>query len=317
MKQAEIIATKLQLVGVDISLDEVVDLIESRAQEFSISEEVATPLVENELIAEYDLDLNTYENAAATDIPYVYIEDLDTPDEFVQLVAVVDDLWETYDDQIQQMGTLSDETGRIKFTVWEVADQPLLEEGTIYHFWNVVVKEHNGELELKLTSKSGIQRLNGDDYDVSEYTGRNEDTVTFTGVITRIEPGSGLIERCSAEDCTHVLKNGHCSVHGNVDGEDDLRVKAVIDNGTEHRRVTMTTDIVETLLGILVEDAVSHPDIDVDQEIHQTFVGQYADCSLVEYEHNSYVSSIELNADLDAGDIIELYELADELRYTL
>lgn len=317
MKQAELIATKLQLVDVDITVDEVAELITDRAEEFSIDIEMATPLIEKELIAKYDLDLNVYENTTATEVPYAYIEDLDSPDEFVQVVAIVDDLWDEYDDRIQQVGTLADDTGRIKFTVWNIADQPLLERGTVYHIWNAVVKEYNGKLELKITAKSDIEQLTGENYDVSEYVGTDHESTPFSGVVTRIEHGSGLVERCSVDDCTRVLKNGHCSEHGNVEGEDDLRIKAIVDNGSEYRRVTMTTEVVETLLGFRLQDALSHPDIDVDEEIHQCLVGQYADCMLVEYEHNNYVSSIELNADPDGHGIIELYDYADELRYIL
>ena len=96
-----------------------------------------------------------------------------------------------------------------------------------------------------------------------------------------------------------------------------MSVKAIIDNGSEHRRITLTTDVVETLLGFSVNDAVSHPDIDVDEAIHDVLVAQYADCALVEYDTNSYVADIILNGPQKAEDIEDLRNRADEMKYTL
>lgn len=317
MKTAEILAKKFNIVGVEISASEITEQIKTQADEFDISEELAAPLVESEIIATHDLDLETYESTTATDVSYEFIEDVSSPDKFIQAIVIVDDLWDTYDDRIQQMGIVSDETGRIKFTVWDIAGQPDLEEGAIYHLWNVVVKEHNGELELKITAKSEIEQLTDGDFDVSQYVSDSQDTTRFSGVITQIEPGSGLIERCSVEGCTRVLKNGHCSEHGSVDAVDDLRVKAIVDNGTDHQRITLTTDVVETLLGFSVDDVVSHPDIDVDETIHDVLVAQYADCGLIEYDTNSYVADIELNGLQKAEHIEDLRDRADEMKYIL
>ncbi|NIS36957.1 MAG: replication factor A, partial [Actinobacteria bacterium] len=67
--------------------------------------------------------------------------------------------------------------------------------------------------------------------------------------------GSGLIKRCPEEDCTRVLQNGRCAEHGEVEGEFDLRIKGVLDDGEEVYEVLFDKDGTEELTGISIEEA--------------------------------------------------------------
>jgi replication factor A1 len=73
-----------------------------------------------------------------------------------------------------------------------------------------------------------------------------------------IQSGSGLIKRCPDEDCTRVLQNGRCSEHGEVEGEFDLRIKGVLDDGEEVTEVIFDQEATEALTGITLEEAKEH-----------------------------------------------------------
>jgi replication factor A1 len=52
-----------------------------------------------------------------------------------------------------------------------------------------------------------------------------------------------------------VLQNGRCSEHGEVDGEFDLRVKGVLDNGTDVHEVIFNQEMTEELAGVSLDEA--------------------------------------------------------------
>src|SRR5207249_12267474 len=53
--------------------------------------------------------------------------------------------------------------------------------------------------------------------------------VTVRGILIDLREGSGLVYRCP--ECRWVLRKGACRLHGEVKGEPDLRVKAVLEIG--------------------------------------------------------------------------------------
>ena len=83
--------------------------------------------------------------------------------------------------------------------------------------------------------------------------GDNDETVE--GALVDIQSGSGLIKRCPEEGCTRVLQNGRCSEHGEVEGEFDLRIKGVLDDGDEVHEVIFDQDATEELTGITLDEA--------------------------------------------------------------
>ena len=82
-----------------------------------------------------------------------------------------------------------------------------------------------------------------------------DDDVTVEGALVDIQSGSGLIKRCPEEECTRVLQNGRCSEHGEVEGEFDLRIKGVLDDGEDVHEVLFDQDATEELTGITLEAA--------------------------------------------------------------
>ncbi|MFB6177808.1 MAG: hypothetical protein ABEI99_11825, partial [Halobaculum sp.] len=91
---------------------------------------------------------------------------------------------------------------------------------------------------------------------------------------------SGLIKRCPEDECTRVLQNGRCSEHGQVDGQFDLRVKAVLDDGEAVHEVIFDEEATEQLTGISLAEAkqMAQDALDttvVEEEIRELITGRY------------------------------------------
>jgi replication factor A1 len=174
---------------------------------------------------------------------------------------------------VGQVGLLGDETGTIKFTKWAKSDLPELTEGESYRLENVVTDEYQGRYSVKLNRTTVIEEL-----DESIEVG--DDSTTVEGAMVDIQSGSGLIKRCPEEDCTRVLQNGRCSEHGEGEGEFDLRIKAVLDDGESVHEVIFDQEATEELTGMTLEEAkdMAMDALDtsvVADEMCADIVGQY------------------------------------------
>ena len=83
----------------------------------------------------------------------------------------------------------------------------------------------------------------------------SDGSVAVVGSIVDIQEGSGLIKRCGADDCTRVLRNGRCAEHGQRDGEFDLRIKAILDDGERSLSALFDAAATEAVTGISLSDA--------------------------------------------------------------
>jgi len=85
------------------------------------------------------------------------------------------------------------------------------------------------------------------------------------GTVIDLRDGSGLIERCPA--CGRLVQNGQCRSHGEVDAEDDLRTKAILDDGTGTVTVVLGEDLTEEVYGGGVADAKEAARDAMDREV--------------------------------------------------
>ncbi|GAD52254.1 hypothetical protein MBEHAL_1014 [Halarchaeum acidiphilum MH1-52-1] len=205
--------------------------------------------------------------------PTVQAADVDAPDEWVDITAKVVDLWEPRSDSVAQVGLLGDESGTIKFTKWAASDLDEVEEGQVYHLGNVVTDEYQGRYSVKLNRTTTIAELD-EDIEVGD------DETTVEGALVDIQSGSGLIKRCPHEDCTRVLQNGRCSEHGEVEGEFDLRIKGVLDDGTDVHEIILNEEATTDLTGVTLEEAKQQAMDALDttvvaDEMRETLLGTY------------------------------------------
>lgn len=155
-------------------------------------------------------------------------------------------------ESMSQSGTLGDETGTLGFVAWETSNVDTLEEGETYTLENVITDEYQGRVNsVGLNSQTEISEA---DSEISEV---GSDEVEFTGALVAFQNNSGLIKRCSEEDCSRALNNGECYEHGDVeDGEHDIRLMAVLDNGETTETVIVGDELTEAVTGLSKEDSL-------------------------------------------------------------
>ena len=229
----------------DVSVDEIESRLETLVSEYRVPVDEARRSVISTYLDEADMDRDELSGGASQSAT---VADIDAPEECVDLTVKIVDLWEPRTDSIAQVGLLGDETGTIKFTKWAKSELDELEEDAVYRLGNVVTDEYQGRFSVKLNSSTTIEELDTD-LEVGD------DSTEVEGALVDIQSGSGLIKRCPEEDCTRVLQNGRCSEHGDVDGEFDLRIKGVLDDGTEVHEVIFNQESTEELTGITLDEA--------------------------------------------------------------
>jgi replication factor A1 len=258
--------------SVAVTVDELADDLDSLVNQYSVPRDEARRSVLSKHLEDTDLDREDVQSGQSG-TQSVAIESIDEPEQWIDLTAKVVDLWDANSDAVAQVGLLGDETGTIKFTKWAKSDLPSLTEGEVYHLTNLVTDEYQGQYSVKLNSTTTIEQL-----DREIEVGTN--TSSVSGALVDIQKGSGLIKRCPHDDCTRVLQNGRCSDHGQVDGEFDLRIKAVIDTGDTTQDVIFDREATGQVADISLEEAKTMAQDALDtsvvaDEIRDATLGRY------------------------------------------
>ncbi len=204
-------------------------------------------------------------------------------------------------------GVLGDESGRLPFTDWNPHSE--VEEGADLRIEDVYIREFRGVPSVNLSEFSVVTAVS--DVDVKESAPRMRIgdavgnggmfDVEVVGNLLAVRDGSGLIERCP--ECGRVIQNGQCRSHGAVDGEDDMRVKAIIDDGTDTVTAVLGRDLTERVYGGTMDEAKEAARDAMDKEvvadaIREELVGR-------EYRVRGNLSVDEYGANLDASEFAE------------
>jgi replication factor A1 len=229
----------------EIDVSDVYERLETLVEEYKVPVDEARRSVTNTYLDEAGMDR---EEIVGGGNERKEIAEIDTAEEWIDLTAKVVELWEPRSEAVAQVGLLGDETGTVKFTKWSKSDLPELAEDGVYELRNVVTDEYEGRFSVKLNRTTTIEA-------VDEEIEVGDDAVEIEGALVDIQSGSGLIKRCPEEDCTRVLQNGRCSEHGEVEGEFDLRIKGVLDDGESVHEVIFDQETTENLTGITLEEA--------------------------------------------------------------
>ncbi|PCR91147.1 Single-stranded DNA binding protein [Natrinema ejinorense] len=244
------------------------------------------------------------------------LADLRTGDRAVTIeVTVVDCERKTIDGRDGETDILSgvfgDESGRLPFTNWDPA--PEIEDGGSVRIENAYVQEFRGVPEVNVSAFSTVTELDreidvGSDtstMDVGDAVGTGGIyDVEVVGNLLAVRDGSGLIQRCP--ECYRVIQKGQCRTHGDVEGIDDLRVKAILDDGTGTVTVVLDDELTERVYDGTLDDALEQAREAMDQEvvadtIRERIVGR-------EYRVRGHLSVDEYGANLDA----ETFEESDD-----
>ncbi|WP_440767452.1 Single-stranded DNA binding protein [Natronorubrum sp. DTA7] len=241
------------------------------------------------------------------------LADLQTGDRAVTVeVTVVDCERRTIDGRDGETeilsGVFGDESGRLPFTNWDPA--PEIEDGGTVRIENAFVQEFRGVPEVNVSEFSVVSAIDREINVGADATTMNVGEAVHTGGIYDVEvngnviavrDGSGLIQRCP--ECYRVIQKGQCRTHGSVDGVDDLRVKAILDDGTGAVTVVLDDELTQQVYDGTLEDALAQAREAMDQEvvadtIRERIVGR-------EYRVRGHLSVDEYGANLDAEDFEE------------
>ncbi|QLD87507.1 Single-stranded DNA binding protein [Natronomonas salina] len=204
-------------------------------------------------------------------------------------------------------GVVGDETARLPFTDWDPHAE--IAEGESVRIEDVYVREFRGVPSVNVTEFSTVEPIG--EVDVSDSA--TEMTVAeavdaggvfdveLVGNVIEVRDGSGLIQRCP--ECGRVVQNDQCRSHGAVDPEDDMRVKAILDDGTDTVTVVLGRDLTEEIYGGTLEEALDHARDAMDREV----VSEEIAAELVgkEYRVRGALSVDEYGANLDASEFAE------------
>lgn len=158
--------------------------------------------------------------------------------------------WESRSDRMLQTGLIGDETGVVKFILWNTGGACKLEENTVYNFFYVIVDEYNGRLSVNLTHATPLPEEEGD-IEVAR------DGTTITGALVHIASGSGIVKRCPEEGCNRVLsRQNFCPIHEfKPDFKYDLRIRGSLDDGHIARNILIPREVVESLFQMTLAEA--------------------------------------------------------------
>ena len=172
-------------------------------------------------------------------------------------------------------GVLADETAKSQFSAWK---DFALAEADVLRVEGAYVKSWRGIPQVSFDERALVKKLEDKDLPLMEELARSprmwiEDLgergggvdVTVRGILIDLKEGSGLIYRCP--ECKRVLRKGVCRIHGEVSGFPDLRVKAVLDDGSGALTAVFGKELTEGLLDKTVEECIAEAKEAMSQEV--------------------------------------------------
>jgi replication factor A1 len=172
-------------------------------------------------------------------------------------------------------GVLADESGKVQFSAWKDFS---LAAGDGLRIEGGYVKSWRGIPQLSFDERSTVTKLATEALPSADALGSSarvwiEDLAerggavdaTVRGILIDIKDGSGLVYRCP--ECRRVLRKNTCRIHGEVQGNADLRVKGVVDDGSGALTAVFGRELTELLLEKTIEEAIAQAKEAMDQEV--------------------------------------------------
>ena len=157
-------------------------------------------------------------------------------------------------------GIIADESGKAQFTSWHDFK---IKKDDVINISGGYVKSWKGIPQLTFDVNAKFSKLNSKKISLEDIKVRTmpmfklEENkggldIEIEGTIIDIRPGSGFILRCS--ECKRTLQNNECSEHGKVNGEEDLRLKLIVDDGSGAVNAIINKELTEKLLEMKMEE---------------------------------------------------------------
>ena len=207
-------------------------------------------------------------------------------------------------------GEFGDETTRLPFTDWDPHAE--ISEGASVRLEDVYVDEFRGVPSVNVTAFSTVEPAAAVDVSDSATEMSVREAVDSGGVydvllrgsVIEVRDGSGLIQRCP--ECSRVVQNDQCRTHGQVSPEDDLRVKAILDDGTDTVTVILDRELTAEIYGGTLDDALDHARDAMDRDVVAERIAE--ELAGREYRVRGALSVDEYGANLNAAEFEERSE---------
>ncbi|MGB1548949.1 MAG: hypothetical protein ACPHA0_01210 [Candidatus Poseidoniaceae archaeon] len=167
-------------------------------------------------------------------------------------------------------GDVADPTGKCRCSIW--SEPPFDFESTpvVVRLKGVRVRAWQGIPDITVDNDSQIEVLAaapwGDDVDLTNNvvdvglsdlsSGASRVGISTTGNVISIREDSGIIKRCP--ECRRVLRDGECATHGAQEGETDVRLRVVLDDGKSTISLIINKSASESLIGMKQDKISSH-----------------------------------------------------------
>jgi len=218
------------------------------------------------------------------------------------------------DAKIVFSGVLADETGKVKFSAWKDFG---LSKGDIILIEGGYVKVWRGIPQLSFDERSKVSKLEATALPPTEELEKSprvwiEDLaerggavdVAVRGIIIDIKEGSGLVYRCP--ECKRVLRKMACRIHGEVQGTADLRVKAVVDDGSGALIAVFGRELTEGLLGKTLEKCIEEAKESMSQEVVRDQLADILVAQPVEVRGNVTIDDYGLMMIVESAKILKV-----------
>ncbi len=167
--------------------------------------------------------------------------------------------------RVVRSGDVMDPTGRCRLTAWcdfdpKPGDSIRIEGGRV-QFWQGSPDLVIDDLEqVSSLSEAPWETIDPENHWVevglTEITqGGSRRGISTSGTIVAINGGSGIIERCP--ECRRMLRDGSCTEHGAQRGEEDLRLRFVLDDGVSNANLFLGKEPAEEFLGMGMDEIKS------------------------------------------------------------
>jgi replication factor A1 len=161
-------------------------------------------------------------------------------------------------------GVLADDTGKVGFTSWHDFG---LKDGQAVRIAGAYTRSFRGAPQFTFDEKATLEVLADDKAPTlgeiqsagpvplaDLYLGGGMLDAVVEATLVEVRPNSGLVMRCS--ECKRTLQAGACLQHGKQKGVADLRIKAVLDDGTGAVNAIFGREQTEALLGKTLDECL-------------------------------------------------------------
>jgi replication factor A1 len=166
-------------------------------------------------------------------------------------------------------GDVADPTGKCRCSMWEEPPFDFESTPVVVRIKGARVRAWQGVPDITVDNQSQIEVLAaapwGNDVDLTNnfvevnleelVTGASRVGISTQGNVVSIREDSGIIYRCT--ECRRVLRDGECATHGAQEGNKDLRLRMVLDNGKSTISLIVNKEASESLTGMTQEEISS------------------------------------------------------------